>query len=145
MKTLVRFTVLSLALAAACITGIFAQDIPPQGMLIQPTPLAATEPLAVKAAALVTHLLAGEKEAALKMIRAEGDDAYVNGGKMEEQVENQIARLAKGKYSIVDFQTAIGSDVIVLLETPTGDESNIVIRFTDGEKMNGFAQARQPG
>ena len=108
----------------------------------EPQPLAAGDPLAQRAAALVTPILAGDKAAALKVLRAESDEAFLKNPDLEKVVDEQIARLTKAKYTIREFEVGIGSDVVVILDGPSGAETNIVIRFNDAKRVVGLTQAQ---
>ena len=131
-----RFIVLTLALCLLAGWPALAQQMR-RG---EPQPLAADDPLAKRAAALVTPILAGDKAAALKVLRAESDEAFLNNPELEKVVDDQIARLTKAKYTIREFEVGIGSDVVVLLDGP-GGETNIVVRFNDAKRIVGLTQA----
>ena len=131
-------TAMALALCALAPSPAFAQ----QEKRFEPKPLAASDPLAQRASALVTQILAGDKASALKILHAESDDAFLKNPDLEKLLDAQIARLGKAKYTIREFEAGIGSDVVVLLDGPSGEETNIVIRFNDAKRVVGFAQAQ---
>ena len=130
-----------LLLAVALVAGspAVAQEM---RRVTEPTPLDANDPLAVRSATLVKHLLAAEKDAAVAFIKKEGDDAFVNSGKMEGAVDAQIKRLSSGKYKITEYETGFGSDVIVFLTNDRKEDANIVIRYNGDKKITGFAEAK---
>ena len=113
-----------------------------QGIRVEPKPLDAGDPQAKRAAALVKQLLAGDKAAALKTLRSEGDDAFAKQADLEAVVDKQIARLGKAKYAISRFETGLGADVVVLLEAKDAAQTNIVVRFNEAKKIVGFAQVQ---
>jgi hypothetical protein len=80
--------------------------------------------------------------AALKTLHAESDDAFLKNPDLEKLLDAQIARLGTAKYTIREFESGIGSDVVVLLDGPGGEETNIVIRFNDAKRVIGFAHAQ---
>lgn len=131
-------------LAVALVTGIAAVSSAQQVVrrVEQPTPLDASDPLAVRSAALMKHILAGEKEPALALLRKEADDTYAKGGTLEADVNAQIKRFGSGKYKIREFDAGFGADVVVHLTNDKGDDANIVIRYNADKKMAGFAEAR---
>jgi hypothetical protein len=143
MSTAVKKFVM-LAMTLACVTVAWPA-LAQQAVRVEPKPLDADDPLAKRAAVLVKQMLAGEKAAALKTLHAEGDEAFVKNPETEKLVDAQIARLGKAKYAIREFETGIGSDVVVLLEATGGAETNIVIRFNDAKKIVGFAQVQING
>lgn len=133
---------LTLTLAGGLSATASAQDLVANGQRVEPKPIAATDPLAVRSASLVKHILAGEKDAAVALLRKEADETYAKSDKLVADVEAQIKRLSTAKYTISDYQTGLGNDVMVLLRTDKGEQGNIVIRFNDAKKMTGFAYAR---
>lgn len=133
---------LTLTLAGGLSATASAQDLVANGQRVEPKPIAATDPLAVRSASLVKHILAGEKDAAVALLRKEADETYAKSDKLVADVEAQIKRLSTAKYTISDYQTGLGNDVMVLLRTDKGEQGNIVIRFNDTKKMTGFAYAR---
>jgi len=142
MINVITRTLLALTLVTAFAGAASAQELVANGVRVEPKPLAATDPLAVRASALVKHILAGEKDAAVALLQKEADPAYAQSDKLITDVEAQIKRLSTTKYSISDFQTGLGSDVMVLLTGDKGQEENIVIRFNEAKRMTGFASAR---
>ena len=142
MINLITRTLLALTLVAGFAGAASAQELIANGVRVEPKPLAATDPLAVRASALVKHILAGEKDAAVALLQKEADPAYAKSDKLVTDVEAHIKRLSTAKYSISDFQTGLGSDVMVLLTGDKGQEENIVIRFNEAKRMTGFANAR---
>jgi len=142
MTTVITRTALALSLVAAMAGAASAQEAIANGVRVEPKPLAATDPLAVRASALVKHILAGDKDAAVALLKKEADPVYGTSDKLVTDVEAQIKRLSTAKYSISDFQTGLGADVMVLLTGDKGQEDNIVIRFNDAKKITGFASAR---
>lgn len=137
--SLVCFLILPLTLSLAAATPSYLQ---PQGGLVQPTPLAADDPRAERAAAVVKGILAGEREKVVEMLKAEGTPAFAESANLESLVDAQIARLGKKGYTIADFMTGRGADVIVEL-SGSGDDTNLVIRFTPEvpHRIEGFAVA----
>ena len=113
-----------------------------QGIRVEPKPLDAADPQAKRAAALVKQILAGDKAAALKTVRTEGDAAFVKQANLEEIVDKQIARLGKAKYAISGFETGLGADVVVLLQAQDAPQTNLVVRFNEAKKIVGFAQVQ---
>ena len=138
MKALTAF-VLGITLAGT-VALPSAQEI--RRRVSEPTPMDASDPQAVRSAALVKHLLAGEKAEAVAWIGKEGDEEYVKGGAVEKDVEAQIKRLAAGKYRIKAFEQAFGADVLVLLTNDKGDDANVVVRYNGDKRMTGFAEAK---
>ena len=118
----------------------------PQGGMVQPTPLEATDPRAKEAAAVVELILKGEREAVLTLLREKGTPAYAKSPELETAVEAQITRLANQGYTIAEFLTGRGADVIVELAGKSGEPTNLVIRFTPEapHRIEGFARA-MPG
>ena len=137
MRIAVTHLLMTLALVASAAAA-------PQEMrrVTEPTPLEASDPLAVRSAALVKHLLAGDKEAAVALLKKDGAEAYVNGGKLEADVDAQIKRLSAAKYTITEYHKGIGADVVVLMAGDKGEDANIVIRYNGDHKYAGFAQAK---
>ena len=113
-----------------------------QGQRVEPKPLEASDPQAVRAAAIVKAMLAGDKAAAVKTLQAESEESFVKGKDFEAVLDKQIARLTKAKYTIRDFQTGLGADVVVNLQAASGEETNIVVRFNEAKRVVGFAQAQ---
>ena len=109
---------------------------------MEPKPLAASDPLAKRAAALVSQILAADKTAALQTLRSEGAEPMLKNPDLEKMLDAQIARLGKAKYTIREFETGIGQDVVVHLDATGGEETNIVIRFNDAKQIAGFAQVQ---
>jgi len=142
MINFITRTILALTFVAGLAAAASAQDAIANGVRVEPKPLAATDPLAVRASALVKLILVGDKDAAVALVRKEADPAYGKSDKLVTDVEAQIKRLSTAKYSISDFQTGLASDVVVLLTGDKGEEENIVIRFNDTKRMTGFANAR---
>ena len=142
MTNVITRTLLALAFVAGLAGAASAQEAIANGVRIEPTPLAATDPLAVRASVLVKLILAGDKDAAVALVRKEADPVYAKSDKVVTDVEAHIKRLSTAKYSISEFQTGLGSDVVVMLTGDKGQEENIVIRFNDAKRMTGFANAR---
>ena len=140
MKTVLIGLATSLSLLAGAAAAAPAQQV--MRRVEQPTPIDATDPLAIRSAALVKLILAGDKEAATAMLRKEADEAYAKGGKLESDVEAQIKRLAGGKYTIGEFDQAFGADVLVHLKNDKGDDANIVVSYNGDKRMTGFAEAK---
>ena len=113
-----------------------------QAVRVDPKPLDAGDPQAKRAAALVKQILAGDKAAALKTLRAEGEESFAKKSDLEQIVDAQIARLGKAKYAISSFETGHGADVVVHLEATGAESTNIVVRFNDAKKIVGFAQVQ---
>lgn len=141
MKHIITRSILALTLVAGLAGAASAQELIANGQRVEPKPIAATDPVAVRSAALVKHILAGEKDAAVALLRKEADEAYAKSDKLVADVEAQIKRLSTAKYKISDFQTGLGADVMVMLTSDKGDEGNIVIRFNDAKRITGFAYA----
>ena len=134
-----------LLLVAVCDVQIAIAQSPQAGM-VQPTPLEATDPRAKEAAAVVDLILKGQRQAVLTLLREKGTPALAKSPELEKGVEAQIARLANQGYTIAEFATGRGSDVIVELTGKSGEPTNIVIRFTPDapHRIEGFARA-MPG
>jgi hypothetical protein len=132
-----------LAVAAAGVQISLAQS--PQAQMVQPTPLEASHPRAKEAAAVVDLILKGEREAVLTLLREKGTPAFVKGPELETAVDAQITRLGNKGYTIADFLTGRGADVIVELTGKSGQPANLVIRFTADppHRIEGFARAMQ--
>jgi hypothetical protein len=142
MINVITRTVLALTFVAGLAGAASAQELIANGVRVEPKPLAATDPQAVRASALVKHILAGEKDAAVALLQKEADPVYAKSDKLVTDVEAHIKRLSTAKYSISDFQTGLGSDVVVLLTGEKGLEENIVIRFNEAKRMTGFANLK---
>ncbi|MEO6214278.1 MAG: hypothetical protein ABIP65_11680 [Vicinamibacterales bacterium] len=142
MTQLLTRCLLALTLVAGCAGAAFAQEAIANGVRVEPKPLAATDPLAARAAALVAQLLAGNKDAATVLLRKEADDTYAKSDRLVTDVDAQIKRLSTAKYTISEFQTGLGADVMLMLAGDKGQEENIVIRFNDAKRMTGFASAK---
>jgi hypothetical protein len=140
MVKTVRTLVLTLGLTLCAMSVAFAQ-----GVQVDPKPLDAKDPQATRAAALVKDILAGDRAAALKTLRAESNEKFLNNPNLEKVLDAQIARLGKAKYTISGFQTGLGADVIVMLQAPGAEDTNIVVRFDDTKKIAGFAQMMTGG
>ena len=138
MKASLRL-LLTLAFCALAVWPALAQG---QGVRVEPKPLDAGDPQAKRAAVLVNQMLAGDKAAALKTLRAEGDEAFAKKADLEQLLDKQMARLGKAKYAISGYETGLGADVIVLLQAKDAAQTNIVVRFNDAKKIVGFAQAQ---
>ena len=117
----------------------------PQGAMVQPTPLEASHARAKEAAGLVDLILKGEREAVLALLREKGTAAFAKSPQLETAVEAQITRLANKGYTIAEFATGRGADVIVELTGKSGEPTNVVIRFTPDapHRIEGFARAMQ--
>ena len=142
MTNVITRTLLALSLIGAFASAASAQEAIANGVRVDPKPLAATDPLAVRASALVKLILAGDKDAAVSLLKKEADPVYAKSDKLVTDVEAQIKRLSTAKYSISEFQTGLGADVMVMLTGDKGQEENIVIRFNEAKNMTGFASAR---
>jgi hypothetical protein len=142
INVLTRALLLAVPLVAAFASAASAQEAIANGVRVDPKPLAATDPLAVRASALVKYILAGDKDAAVALLKKEADPAYGKSDTLVTDVETQIKRLSTAKYGISEFQTGLGADVVVLLTGDNGQEENIVIRFNEAKRMTGFASAR---
>ena len=142
MINVITRTILALTFVAGLAGAASAQEAIANGVRVEPKPLAATDPLAVRASALVKLILAGDKDGAVALLRKEAEPGYAKSDKLVTDIEAQIKRLSTAKYSISDFQTGLGSDVVVLLSGDKGQEENIVIRFNDTKRVTGFASAR---
>jgi hypothetical protein len=117
----------------------------PQGEMVQPAPLEASHARAKEAAAVVDLILTGQREAVLTLLREKGTPAFVKGPEFEAAVDAQITRLANKGYTIAEFLTGRGADVIVELTGKSGEPTNLVIRFTPDSphRVEGFARAMQ--
>jgi hypothetical protein len=118
----------------------------PQGGMVQPEPLEASHPRAREASAVVELILKGDRDAVLKRLRDNGTPAFARSPELETVVDAQIARLANRGYTIAEFMTGRGADVIVELTGKSGQPDNLVIRFTADapHRIEGFARA-MPG
>lgn len=141
INTLQRLASITLTLAI-CLTASSALA---QQARVSPTPLEASDPQAKRAAALVTQMLAADKAAALKTLRAEADPSFLKNPNMEQTLDRQMARLGKAKYTISRFERGLGDDVVVHLEAKDAEPTNIVIRFNEAKKISGFAQVQIEG
>lgn len=135
----IRIPVPAALLALALALPLAAQ----QQADINPQPIPAGHPAARRAAAVVEPILAGDRAAALEVLRREGDPAFVNGP-MEQFVDRVMARLAPaGKWRITGFAEAgIDGDVIVALAS--GEErNNVAVRMQaqPPHRITGFARA----
>ena len=137
LKMSVRFAV---TLALCVLVGWPA--VAQQAIRVEPKPLDSNDPQAKRAAVLVNQILAGDKAAALKTLKAEGDDTFASKSNLGDVVDAQIARLSKAKYTIRGFETGLGADVVVLLEAKGAEDANIVVRYNDAKKIVGFAQVQ---
>ena len=108
----------------------------------EPTPLAATDPLAIRSATVVKHILAGEAALAVAALRKEAEADYAKGEALEKQVTAHIARLAPGKYKITSYEVGFGADVVVFLTNDKGEDTNIVVRYNGDKKMTGLTEAK---
>lgn len=108
-----------------------------------PTPLEASHPQAREAAAVVDLILKGQRDAVLTLLREKGTPAFAKSAELEAAVEAQITRLANKGYTIAEFLTGRGADVIVELTGRGEEPSNFVIRFTPDppHRIEGFAHA----
>jgi hypothetical protein len=142
----VSFIASVLLLVAVSDVHIAMAQSPPQGEMLMPTPLEATDPRAKDAAAVVDLILKGERTAVLTLLREKGTPAYAKSPDLEKAVEAQITRLANQGYTIAEFLTGRGADVIVELAAKSGEPTNLVIRFTTDapHRIEGFARA-MPG
>jgi hypothetical protein len=148
MVTMRRFLVFAAALACvAALPMTSSAASQPQGGIVEPTPLESDHPRATQAAALVEQLLAGNRDAVLKILRTEGTAEVAKSAEIETIVDTQIARLAHKGYKMSQFMTGRGADVIVELVGAAVEDTNIVIRFTPDEphRIEGFAQAMMAG
>jgi hypothetical protein len=140
----VSWTAGVLLLATLCDAQIAVAQSP-QGGMVQPTPLEASHPRAKEAAAVVDLILNGQREAVLTLLREKGTPAFAKSPELETTVEAQITRLANKGYTIAEFLTGRGADVIVELRGKSGEPTNLVIRFTldPPHRIEGFARAMQ--
>lgn len=139
MKT-VATCLFAITLAAIVIPAASAQQVVRR--VEEPTPLAATDPLAVRSAAVVTHILAGETALAVAALRTEADADYAKGEALEKHVTAHIARLGPGKYKITSYEVGFGADVVVFLTNDKGEDANIVVRYNGDKKMTGLTEAK---
>ncbi|MBA2258548.1 MAG: hypothetical protein H0W18_06610 [Acidobacteria bacterium] len=139
MKT-VATCLFAITLAAIVIPSASAQQVVRR--VEEPTPLAATDPLAVRSAAVVTHILAGETALAVAALRKEADADYAKGEALEKHVTAHIARLGPGKYKITSYEVGFGADVVVFLTNDKGEDTNIVVRYNADKKMTGLTEAK---
>jgi hypothetical protein len=133
-----------LLLVAGCDARIaVAQN--PQAQMVQPTPLEASHPRAREAAAVVELILTGQRDAVLTLLREKGTAAFAKSPELEAAVDAQITRLGNKGYTIAEFMTGRGADVIVELMGKSGQPANVVIRFTPDppHRIEGFARAMQ--
>ena len=79
------------------------------------------------------------------MLREKGIPTFAKSPQLETTVDAQITRLANKGYTIAEFLTGRGADVIVELTAKSGDPTNVVIRFTPDppHRIEGFARAMQ--
>ena len=140
MKTAVTRLVLAVALISGVAAAASAQEVVRR--IDEPTPLDANDPLAVRSASLLKHILAGDKVAAVALLRKEADEEYAKGGTLETDVEAQVKRLSAGNYKIREFDKGFGADVVVHLANDKGEDAYVVIRYNGEKKMTGFAEAR---
>ena len=139
MRTALIGLAISLSLLAGTAIAAPAQQVMRR---VEPKPMDATDPLAIRSAALVKHIIAGDKAAATALLRQEADEAYVKSGRLETDVDAQIKRLAGGNYTIGEFEQGFGADVLVQLSNVKGDETNIIVRYNGDKKVTGFAEAK---
>ena len=139
MKT-VTTCLFAITLAAIVSSSASAQQVVRR--VEEPTPLAATDPLAVRSAVVVKHILAGEKEHAVAALRTEAEADYAKGEALEKQVTAHIARLAPGKYTIKSYEVGFGADVVVFLTNDKGEDANIVVRYNGDKRMTGLTEAK---
>lgn len=118
-----------------------------QGGMVEPTPLEASDPRAKEAATVVNLILKGERDAVLTLLREKGTPSFAKSPELQTLVEAQIARLANKGYTVAEFLTGRGADVIVELTAAKGEPTNLVIRFTadSPHRIEGFARAMQQG
>ena len=140
-----RLRTLVTAAMVGCVLVAGAASASAQVHRVEPTPLAASDPLAQRAAGIVKALIAGNKPEAIKKLKEESDESFVKSKDFEASVDKQIARLTKATYTIRDFETGLGADVVVHLQTASGEDANIVIRFNDAKRVVGFAQVQISG
>jgi hypothetical protein len=143
MKTLSLAASVLLLIAVCDVQIAVAQN--PQSEMVQPTPLEASHPRAKDAAAVVDLILKGQREAVLTLLREKGTPALAKSPELETMVETQITRLANKGYTVGDFLTGRGADVIVELTAKSGEPTNVVIRFTPDapHRIEAFARAMQ--
>lgn len=134
MKT----TLIRSILAAAMAVGV---SLVASAQFLQPKPIDAKDPLAVRAGALVQLILAGDQAAAVALLTKEAADTYTKA-RIESDVAAQVKRLSDAKYTIAEYNTGLGADVMVLLTGDKGQEANIVVRFNEAKRMIGFAVAK---
>ena len=115
------------SLVASVLLFVFVSDVQiavaqsPQGEMVQPTPLEASHPRAKEAAAVVDLILKGQRDAVLTLLREKGTPAFAKSPALETAVEAQITRLADKGYTIAEFLTGRGADVIVELTATSGE------------------------
>ena len=139
-----RTALIGLATSLSLLAGAAMAAPPAQQVMrrVEPKPMDASDPLAIRAAALVKHIIAGDKAAATALLRQEADEAYVKSGRLETDVDAQIKRLAGANYTIGEFEQGFGADVLVQLSNVKGDETNIIVRYNGDKKVTGFAEAK---
>ena len=117
-----------------------------QGHAVEPGPMAADHPLAKQAAAIVEHILAGDRASVIAAMKKDGTPELAASPMLETQIDRHIERVAKKGYKIEGFNTGRGADVIVRLSGGP-EETNVVVRFSAGapHKLEGLAQARPGG
>jgi hypothetical protein len=137
-------TFASAVLAATFTIGLIQTASAQQVMrrVQEPSPIDANDPLAVRTASVVKHILAGEKDLALAALRKEADGEYANGQRPEQDVDAQIKRLAAGKYRIQSYEAGFGTDVVVFLTNDKAEDANLVVRYSADRKITGFAVAK---
>jgi hypothetical protein len=143
MKRVYSIAGVFLLMVVGTVPSAVAQSAP--GEMVQPTPLEATHPRAKEAATVVNLILKGERDAVLTLLREKGTSAFAKSPELQAAVEAQIARLANKGYTVAEFLTGRGADVIVELTATDGEPTNLVIRFTPDppHRIEGFARAMQ--
>ena len=91
----------------------------------------------------MTLILAGDKDAAVALVRKEADPAYAKSDKLVTDVEAQIKRLSTAKYSVSEFQTGLGvrRDGAAHRRQGTGREHRD-LRFNDTKRIPASPNAR---
>jgi hypothetical protein len=147
VRTFVFVSALTLVTAGiASVAALHASPVVQQGQTVEPKPMAADHPLAKRAAVVAEQILAGNRDAVIAAMKTDGTPELAANPNLEAMVDRYITQLAKKGYKISEFNTGIGSDVIVRL-TGGPEETNVVIRFSAAEphKLQGLAQARPGG
>jgi hypothetical protein len=114
----------SLTLLTVAVCGAAVVPAAPpvrQGQAVQPGPMPADHPLARRAAAVVEHIVAGNRDAAISTMKKEGTAKLAASPSLELQVDRYIELLAKKGYTISKFNAGQSSNVIVWLAGESGE------------------------